>query len=326
MESIGAFQSFVVCKSTGCVTFPIVILSLVMRFLPLLWFFSESLQYSLQARPSIFVQSLRNGDSIYLDLFGPGGTRYSAYFRVKPHFFYGALRFTITNSSGNFTRNPKPGDRVFFSGCGVTIDYSNAWSPCQITIFIVYADQCSYTIHARNQRSAFISVPTLNQIFNTSVCYFFEFQGTVHTKRNGLSPMDSLLIFYPSTNGSLELVPADASEFDLPPLFLIYLRKLSESLLTVSFSTHCAYSDWSDYEGSFVDGTIGVTAVPNLDDVQTFGLTTDRTIVWWVWLFIWVILLVHLVFFAFVLFWHSPPRDGLESSQPATLSMSSVYH
>jgi hypothetical protein len=260
--------------------------------------------YGIAASPSlgIYTRTFNNGDSHSLNLQKPGPDSYIAYFGIKSHFFYGRISFTITNSTGIFTLYPHAGDRFWLADCEVDIEYLNAWSPCQITIFVISPDTCHYTIHARNQKSATISTPFSEFPYNRTICYFLEFRRNPHISFSGLSAPDWASIYYPLGNGTVKLLQVNKTELDMHHLFLLVLKKSTANPLKISFGTTSVSSDWTEVDGPFVD----------LDDlsksqvIESFGLVTDRVLPWWLWALLLGGMAGCLLIFGFVLFWHSP--------------------
>jgi hypothetical protein len=261
------------------------------------------LSFSLASfAPEIYTRSFNNGDSLSLDLRKPGADSYVGYFALRSHFLYGSLSFTITDSNGNFTIYPVAGDRFWLTDCEIQISYNSAWSPCEITVFLILPRTCTYTIHARNQKSATISVPSPDFPMNETVCYFLEFRRDVHISLNHLSRPDWMSIYYPMANGTVRLLEVNQTEIDMGRLFLAVLKKSTDNPLKLSFTTSSVSSDWTDVDGPFR----AVNGPPQQAPVESFGLVTDRVLPWWLWLLLIGGGVACGAVFAFVLFWHSP--------------------
>jgi hypothetical protein len=220
--------------------------------------------------PTIRKIVLGNEDRLFID-----GTARLIYIRASPHFISGNLTLTLSRPRQRDESVPlRPGDRYSFYYSNLTITYSDAWSPCEISLWLLTYQWCSLGIHTRNQRSAEIHLDGANR--PSFWCYFFEFQSKP-TASIKISDGTALLGL---DNGNQTLT--GNMSFDVPASMFVLSYQPQGGRLDAVFDAGSEVGDWFDKPG-FFQYCLKMQNCTNFSGyADEFALTTDRAVPAWV--------------------------------------------
>jgi hypothetical protein len=244
--------------------------------------------------PVIRRVTLCTNDTLFID-----GTGRLIYIRVNPHFVNGNLTLTLTkpHQKDNSTQL-QAGERYFFYYANLTITYSDAWGPCQISVWLLTYQWCSLGIHARDQRSAEIHLDGVSSPTGSFWCYFFEFQKNPTATIN-ISMNSSVMIGFSDSNQTL----MENKSFLMESSMFVLSYQPKGGSLNAVFDTNAAFGDWADPQGVFkycltLDNCINFSV-----DADDLGLLTDRAIPVWLWLLASLLVVIIIGVIGKGLFW-----------------------
>ena len=223
---------------------------------------------------------------------------------VQSHFFFGNLKFTIYNKTENYewTINSRPKDLLMFSQSNITIDYSDSANTCQITIWVIESQKCSFpSFHSSGMSSANVKINKDLLTPNLFACFFFEFLNQSNNpKYSYVQPNNEIIASYLYINddemiNSVQL-NGSANDIETSKYSILSLKQVNVSLrdeFSFSISAKSFFNDFADSDSVFKICDNYACA----SDYITFdGLKTSRKMYPWFWSVIAIFPLVLLLF------------------------------
>ena len=223
---------------------------------------------------------------------------------VQSHFFFGNLKFTIYNKTENYewTINSRPKDLLMFSQSNITIDYSDSANTCQITIWVIESQKCSFpSFHSSGMSSANVKINKDLLTPNLFACFFFEFLNQSNNpKYSYVQPNNEIIASYLYINddemiNSVQL-NGSANDIETSKYSILSLKQVNISLrdeFSFSISAKSFFNDFADSDSVF---KICDNYTCASDYIMFDGLKTSRKMYPWFWSVIAIFPLVLLLF------------------------------
>jgi hypothetical protein len=207
--------------------------------LPIFLYSISSTDFQITS-PNITTVILGDSDRLFVD-----GTFRLIYIRVNPHFISGNLSVIIFRPrQPNETIILNPGDRYSFYYANLTFTYRDAWSPCQLSLWVLGSQWCHFGIHVHGQRSAEIHLN--GSLIPSKLCYFFEFEKPPTAKINARNV--SVLLGFSGGNRTI----SGEDSFTVDDSMFVLSHDPSGVPFDAEFTTESAISDWDDPPGVFL--------------------------------------------------------------------------